>query len=42
LAAGALIATEAGALVTGGESDDVMVIAANPKLHQLLQDFLGA
>ncbi len=42
LAAGALIATEAGARVTGGESDDVMVIAANPKLHQLLQDFLGA
>lgn len=41
LAAGALIATEAGALVTGGESDEVMVIAANPKLHQLIQDFLN-
>lgn len=40
LAAGALIATEAGALVTGGESDDVMVIAGNPKLHQILRNFL--
>lgn len=40
LAAGALIATEAGALVTGGESDEVMVIAANPKLHQTLRNFL--
>lgn len=42
LAAGALIATEAGALVTGGESDEVMVIAANPKLHQTLRNFLEA
>ncbi|MBM3720164.1 MAG: inositol monophosphatase [Actinobacteria bacterium] len=42
LAAGALIATEAGALVTGGESDEVMVIAANSKLHQTLRDFLEA
>lgn len=42
LAAGALIATEAGALVTGGESDKVMVIAANPKLHQTLRNFLEA
>ncbi|MFM7462618.1 MAG: inositol monophosphatase family protein [Actinomycetota bacterium] len=42
LAAGALIATEAGALVTGGESDEVVVIAANPKLHQTLRNFLEA
>jgi myo-inositol-1(or 4)-monophosphatase len=40
LAAGALIASEAGALVTGGESEESMVIAANPALHRVLVDFL--
>lgn len=40
LAAGALIAREAGALVTGGESEESMVIAANPALHRVLVDFL--
>lgn len=41
LAAGALIATEAGAVVTGGESSESMVIAANPALHTILLDFLN-
>lgn len=42
LAAGMLIAQEAGALVTGdGLNPHSLVIAANPGLHQKLSDFLG-
>jgi myo-inositol-1(or 4)-monophosphatase len=42
LAAGMLIAQEAGALVTGdGLNPDSMVIAANPGLHRKLSEFLA-
>lgn len=42
LAAGMLIAQEAGALVTGdGLNPQSMVVAANPTLHQKLSDFLA-
>jgi myo-inositol-1(or 4)-monophosphatase len=44
LAAGGLIAREAGAIVTGrkgGEAGEEMVIAAGPALHRLLVDEIG-
>jgi myo-inositol-1(or 4)-monophosphatase len=41
-AAGALIITEAGGVVSGGESENSRLLAANPTLHQRLQNFLRA
>jgi myo-inositol-1(or 4)-monophosphatase len=38
LAAGGLVASEAGAIVTGGETKESIVIAANAGLHELLRE----
>lgn len=40
-AAGALIIEEAGGVVTGGESENSRLVAANPMLHRQLADFLA-
>lgn len=40
-AAGALIITEAGGVVSGGEREDSRLVAANPELHTRLNQFLS-
>ncbi|MGA1669616.1 MAG: inositol monophosphatase family protein [Candidatus Nanopelagicaceae bacterium] len=40
-AAGALIITEAGGVVSGGESESSRLVAANPVLHERLKEFLS-
>ena len=41
-AAGALIITEAGGVVSGGENEESRLVAANPALHKRLTSFLSA